>query len=117
MTSLSPRALARIYQLTATSRPVDFSASALNSRCIRPRGAPAVNADTRAIVELAERIRQKLVSFAALPARDPKTGAFTVGGAVTAGALRKAWRTPGRITPRAQSKAAQPAPVAPGGRA
>lgn len=53
--SLSPRALARIQELTTRAKPVNFTPT---------------------------------------PTRDPKTGAFTVGGAVTADALRKAWRLP-----------------------
>ncbi len=101
MTSLSPRALARIQQLTG--QPVEFG-----PRVASATSGPKMGADTRAIIALAERIRRKLVHFAAVPARDPKTGAFTVGGAVTSGALRKVWRIPSRITPRPQSRTTRP---------
>lgn len=65
-----------------------------------------LGADTRAVVALAENIRRKFVDFVAQPRRNPQTGAFTVGGNVTAPMLRKAWRIPSRITPRAQAKTA-----------
>jgi hypothetical protein len=103
MATLSPRALARIQEITTAKRPLARPAV----KKLRER--EDLSAETRAVVALAESIRRKLVNLAALPRRDPKTGSFTADGTVTPGALRKAWavpaRIPGRITPRAQSKA------------